>query len=374
MTSPAKPHEIPGLGDLPSPSLVIFVDLVRRNIEKMIEMAGGTASRLRPHVKTHKMPDVVRLLESMGIHKHKCATIAEAEMIAGAGGRDVLVAYPLVGPNVERFSRLLHNFPETEFRATVDTPESAQELSRVSTRDTTRKVPVLVDLDVGMGRTGIAVDQAGELCHAVAELPALELDGLHAYDGHIRDKDLAERAQAAAIGRERVLALRDSLRSEGLPLERLVLGGTPTFPCHRKLGGTGVEFSPGTSTLHDQSYSAMFPDLPFSPAAFLLTRVISRPRPGRICLDLGYKAVSPDPAGARAFFPDLPDAAMVGHSEEHLVLETARASELAPGTALLAVPTHVCPTCALYREAFAVEGNQMVGTWPITARDRRLTI
>ena len=83
-----------------SPSLVIFRAEVRRNLESMIAMAGG-ADRLRPHVKTHKMPDLVRLAESMGIHKHKCATIAEAEMIAAAGGTDVLLAYPVVGPNLE---------------------------------------------------------------------------------------------------------------------------------------------------------------------------------------------------------------------------------------------------------------------------------
>src|SRR4051812_39454340 len=92
-----------------SPSLLIFRDLVRRNLDAMIALARGT-ERLRPHVKTHKMPAVVRMTEALGIHKHKCATIAEAEMVAVSGGRDVLLAYPIVGPNVARLARLVRMF------------------------------------------------------------------------------------------------------------------------------------------------------------------------------------------------------------------------------------------------------------------------
>src|SRR5271163_4631337 len=107
-----------------SPSLVIDRALVRRNLEAMIALARG-AERLRPHVKTHKMPAVVQMCEAMGIRKHKCATIAEAEMVAAAGGTDVLVAYPLVGPNIARFARLVRKYPATTFRALVDHPASA---------------------------------------------------------------------------------------------------------------------------------------------------------------------------------------------------------------------------------------------------------
>ena len=83
-----------------SPSLLIYPEIVRQNLQEMIVLAGG-ADRLRPHVKTHKMAEIVRMAESLGIRKHKCATIAEAEMIAAAGGTDVLLAYPLVGPEPE---------------------------------------------------------------------------------------------------------------------------------------------------------------------------------------------------------------------------------------------------------------------------------
>ena len=99
--------------ELLSPSLLIYPALVRRNLEDMIALAGG-AARLRPHVKTHKMAEIVRLAESLGIRKHKCATIAEAEMVAAAGGTDVLLAYPLVGPNLKRFAHLVRRIPRAQ--------------------------------------------------------------------------------------------------------------------------------------------------------------------------------------------------------------------------------------------------------------------
>jgi D-serine deaminase-like pyridoxal phosphate-dependent protein len=137
-----------------SPSLLIYPALVRSNLDAMIAMARG-ADRLRPHVKTHKMAEVVRLSEKLGIHKHKCATIAEAEMLASAGATDVFLAYPMVGPNVARLARLVRNFPGTTFRALVDHPRSALALSK-GMEEISYPLPVLIDLDVGMAAPGSA--------------------------------------------------------------------------------------------------------------------------------------------------------------------------------------------------------------------------
>src|SRR3954453_16050206 len=141
-------YPIHDVENLLSPSLVIFRADVRRNLEAMIAMAGD-ADRLRPHVKTHKMPAIVHLAESMGIRKHKCATIAEAEMVAASGGTDVLLAYPLVGPNIARLARLIRTFPATTFRALVDHPISARALAE-GIGEIGCTLPVLIDLDVGM--------------------------------------------------------------------------------------------------------------------------------------------------------------------------------------------------------------------------------
>jgi D-serine deaminase-like pyridoxal phosphate-dependent protein len=357
------------LSELLSPGLLIFRGLVRQNIQNMIAMAGG-AERVRPHVKTHKTAEIIRLAESMGVRKHKCATLAEAEMVAAAGGSDVLVSYPLVGPNLKRFANLVRGYRNTTFRATVDHPESARALSE-SMAGLDRPVPVLLDLDIGMGRTGIEPgEEAAELYALVDRLPHLVADGLHAYDGHIRDTDLADRRKNTQAGMERALVLRDRLVKRGQDVPRLVIGGTPTFPIHADLDVPGVECSPGTVVLHDDSYSTRFPDLPFTPAALLLTRVVSRPRSGRLCLDLGYKAVAADPAGPRARLLGIDDAKAVIHSEEHLVIETARADDWPIGAAVLAIPTHICPTMALHRRTDVIEDGEVVARWEVTARDR----
>jgi D-serine deaminase-like pyridoxal phosphate-dependent protein len=352
-----------------SPSLVIFRDIVRQNLSEMITLARDEG-RLRPHVKTHKMAEVVKLANSLGITKSKCATIAEAEMVAAAGGADALLAYPLVGPNVDRFIHLSRKYPGTTFRATVDHPDSARALSAAAA-GLDRPVPVLVDLEVGMGRTGIDPDRgAAELYELVSRLPNLVPDGLHAYDGHVHDTDLAARRASVRPGQEKTLALREELLRRGLPVPRLVFGGTPSFPIHAELDVPGVECSPGTIVLQDHGYATMYPDLPCTPAALLLTRVVSRPRADRLCLDVGHKAVAADPSGPRVYLPDLPGAKFAGHNEEHLVVETPDAERFPIVTPLLAIPTHICPTCALHRKVYVVSGGRLEGEWDVTARDR----
>jgi D-serine deaminase-like pyridoxal phosphate-dependent protein len=356
-----------------SPSLVIFRDLVRKNLEAMVAVAREP-DRLRAHVKTHKMPALVRLSEQFGIRKHKVATIAEAEMVAQAGGTDVLVAYPVLGPNIARLARLVRAYPATTFRVIVDDPSAARALD-TGCEGLAAPVPTLVDLEVGMGRTGVAPGPAAlELYALIETLPNLHADGLHAYDGHVKASDPAERRQAAVAIQESVLALRDSLRARGHAVPRLVFGGTPTFPFHAALTEPEVECSPGTSTLYDRGYGTAFRDLPFVAAALLFTRVVSRPRPGRLCLDLGHKAVAADPPGARLAILDLPEATLGGQSEEHLVVDTPEAQSFPVGSPLLAVPTHICPTCALHRWAYVIEDGKVVDEWEVAARDRVIGI
>ncbi len=172
-----------------------------------------------------------------------------------------------------------------------------------------------------------------------------------------------------------VLELRDSLVCAGLPVPRMVCGGTPTFPMFAAMEIAGAECSPGTCVLNDSNYGQWFSDLSeFTPAALLLTRVISRPTPTRVTFDLGYKAVSPDPpAGKRCVILDV-KGEQVLHNEEHLVVETPDAERFQPGDVAYAMPAHVCPTCALHQFAYVVENNQVVDRWEIASRDRMLTV
>jgi D-serine deaminase-like pyridoxal phosphate-dependent protein len=170
--------------------------------------------------------------------------------------------------------------------------------------------------------------------------------------------------------------LRAVLERKGLPVPRLVCGGTPTFPVYARMNLPGLELAPGTCFLHDHGYGSRFADLAgFVPAALLLTRVISRPTPTRITLDLGYKAVASDPpAGKRCVLLDVPDYEPILQNEEHFVIETPAAAKFAPGDEVYAIPTHICPTCAMHRQAYVVEDGRVTATWDIVARDRVLTI
>lgn len=355
---------------IPSPALVVYRDRAEENLRRMIALAGG-AERLRPHVKTHKMAEVVGMQLAAGIAKFKCATIAEAEMLARAGALDVLLAYPIVGPNTERLARLVGAFQETHFSALADDAGALRALSWTFAKQS-RPIEILLDIDNGMHRSGIAPAKAAELYRLLANLPGIRPGGLHVYDGHVRDADLSDRITHAQRDFAAVDALWRELLAAGLPVPRVVAGGTPTFPVHARR--TDLECSPGTCVFWDIGYATKFPDLDFVHAALLLARVVSKPTADRLCLDLGYKAVSPDNPQPRVSLLDLPDAVPVVHSEEHLTIETGRAGDFKVGDCLYGVPYHVCPTVALHREAIVVESGRVVGRWQVAARDRMLTV
>jgi D-serine deaminase-like pyridoxal phosphate-dependent protein len=358
-----------------SPALLFYKELIRRNIAHAVEVAGSPA-RLRPHVKTHKTREIVRLELAAGITKHKCATLAEAEMLAGCGAPDVLIAYNLVGPNCARLARLFRIYPDCRFSVLADHPAGVEVLSRALAAEG-QSVEVLLDVDVGQHRTGIAPGaEAVALYEQIAHAPGLRPGGLHVYDGHNHQESFVERQSAALTQLGPVLKLREALESKGLPAPRLVAGGTPTFPVFAKLDLPGLECAPGTCFLHDHGYGSRFADMAgFTPAALLLTRVISRPTPTRLTLDLGYKAVASDPpAGKRCVLFDVPDYEPILQNEEHFVVETPAAGRFNPGDEVFAVPTHICPTVAMHKQAYVVEGGKVTERWDVVARDRVLTV
>jgi D-serine deaminase-like pyridoxal phosphate-dependent protein len=356
--------------EIASPALLIDIAAVDRNLARMLTIVGS-AERLRPHVKTHKLPQLIRRQLALGINRFKCATIAEAEMTAGAGAPDVLLAAQPVGPNVRRLLTLVERFPETRFSTIADDESAIRELSRQADRAQV-KLEVFLDLDIGQHRTGIAPGPcAVQLYRLLHSLPGLAAAGLHAYDGHIHDSDPVARAAACEAAFAPAADLREELIRAGLPVPRVVAGGTPTFPMHAT---RPVECSPGTCVLWDAGYGTKLPDLLFEPAALLFTRVVSKPSDDRLCLDLGHKAVAAEMPPPRVVFPFLPEAKAVMHSEEHLVIETPRAPEFAVGDALLGVPWHVCPTVALHAEVWVLDRGRATERWPVVARARRLTI
>ncbi len=367
-------YRIADTSQIITPALVVFRELLEDNLKRMIEIAKRP-ERLRPHCKTHKTREIARMEMERGIGKHKCATFAEAEMLAEVGVRDIFLAYNLVGPNIRRAVEFVTRYPAVTLCVTADHPRTIAALGKAMDA-AGKQIDVLLDIDVGQHRTGVPVgSQATMLYRQIAATSGLRPGGLHVYDGHQHQESRDERRAVVLNEFRKVQEFRDSLVAAGLSVPRLVCGGTASFPIYAEIDDPTIELSPGTCVLNDVGYTEHFPDLVFPPAAVLLTRVISRPAPDRVTLDLGYKAVASDPpAGQRVSFPDLPDAKQVLQNEEHLVLQTSHAGEFQPGDELMAIPRHVCPTCALHRQLFIVAGGQLVDRWDVASRDRWLTI
>jgi D-serine deaminase-like pyridoxal phosphate-dependent protein len=354
-----------------SPSLLVYPDRIAYNIGLMIRIAGGT-EYLRPHVKTHKMAEVILMQLEAGIRKFKCATIAEAELLGSCGAADVLIALQAVGPNLERFLQLQDIFPKTFFSTIVDDPEVGSILNQMA-GEKGSKALVYMDINVGMNRTGISPDTKGyRLFKELCSLPNLKVKGFHVYDGHIRHPDPAERAIACDTAFSPVLDLKGQLESEGYRVKGIVAGGSPSFPLHARRNG--VETSPGTTLLWDENYAETFPDMPFLPAAVLLSRIISKPGERLLCLDLGHKAVAPEMPFPRVRLLGMEECEQLSQSEEHLVVQCPSTETYRPGDACYALPMHICPTVAKYPAVYTVKSGELTGSWRVAARDHRISI
>lgn len=361
-------YDISNAGEIDSPALLIFAERVRENISTAIRLSSGL-DYLRPHVKTHKMREVTELMLGAGIYKFKCATIAEAEMLALSGAPDILLAYQPSLPKARRLARLSKNYPSVRFSCLADNLRTMLMLSGVFTDQT---LDIYLDLNVGMNRTGLPPSQAGELYRESRGLKNIFIAGLHAYDGHIHDKDPEIRERRADEAFELAGLAKKEIETLGGGDLAIVMGGTPTFPVHARRNG--VETSPGTFVFWDEGYRSLMPDLPFLPAAVLMTRVISKIDKHSLCLDLGHKSVAAENTlEKRVKFPGQPDAEALSQSEEHLVMRLSDAGMHEIGDVWYGIPWHICPTVALYDTVHIVEDGTCTGKWKVIARDRGVT-
>ncbi|NND16632.1 MAG: D-TA family PLP-dependent enzyme [Eudoraea sp.] len=354
-----------------TPNLAVFPERIQYNIDSMLRTAGDPG-KLRPHIKTHKIKEIVTMQQEVGITKFKCATIAEAELLANCQVPDILLAMQAVGENIDRLFNLAATFPDSTFSCLVDNPVVLKKLDHRA-QETGISMGVFLDLNTGMNRTGIVPgDQAEALYIKIAGSDHLTCRGLHAYDGHIRDTDIVVRKKRSDAAFEPVAAMRKNLESSGYPIPEIVVGGSPTFPVHAQR--EGVVLSPGTTLLWDVRNATDLPDMDILPAAVLLTRVVSKPTNSRIALDIGHKSIAPEMGFPRAHIMGLEHTRQVGHSEEHLVIELDDAESVQVGQLFYAIPMHVCPTVCKYPSVLVVHNHQVSGSWEVAARDYQISI
>lgn len=353
---------------LPTPALVVFADLVRANIARVIELCGGGPGRWRPHLKTTKMPEVWSELFAAGVRQFKCATPLEARRLLETADRlgeraDLLVAFPHVGPNLERLGSLARAHPEQRLSVLVESPDTA--------RAAPAELGLAVDVNPGMDRTGIPMEDSDRFW-ATCEAAGERLGALHYYDGHEVGAYPARRERLHG-GYERLLERYARLCERFDSVGELITCGSPAFQSaieYAPLGqlARGVHrVSPGTVVFHDLRSELQDPQRGLRPAALIRASVISRPAPGRVTLDAGSKAIGADAGtptaqvlGADGWLPK-------GPSEEHLPVDGVGSAGVELGTRLWLIPRHVCTTVNLARQVVLVEANGEARAIPVAA-------
>ena len=363
-------YDIKNIDSIDSPALILYEERIKHNIQLAIKIVDDI-SCLRPHVKTNKTSQVCSLMLAAGITKFKCATIAEAEMLALINAPDVLLAYQPVGPKIKRFLQLVQQYPATNFSCLVDDPTIAKTVNHLFA-PVHLKANVFIDINVGMNRTGLQPASAVDLSKIILQHTNLQLKGLHGYDGHVTDTNIELRQQNADAAFDKLMLVADHIKTFLSTPLIFIVGGSPSFPLHAKR--KNIECSPGTFVFWDWGYSTNFPDEGFVCAAILITRAISIIDEFTFCLDLGHKSVAAENPQPRVHFLNATGLTIIGQSEEHMMVKSAAPHNVKPGDLFYAVPWHICPTVALYERMQIAQQQAITTTWKVVARDRMINI
>ena len=349
---------------LDTPALLLDLEAFERNVSKMAAFFDGKPASIRPHSKTHKCPQIAwRQLEA-GAIGITCAKVSEAEVMADAGVRDILVANQVAGrAKIDRATDLA---ARCELMVAVDDRGNVEQLAKACAAKGV-SLRVLVEVDVGMGRCGVAPGgPALELARLVAVAPGLELAGVMGYEGHlVMVEDAAERAARVRAAFGPLAETVTLLERDGLPVSIVSCGGTGTYDVTGTLPFV-TEIQCGSYVVMDVTYQKIRPE--FEPALTVLTTVVSRPVPERLVVDAGMKAMTTEFG-----WPLVLDGEglSVRHlSEEHGVLDLAGPGgpDCRPGDKIRFLPSHCCTTINLHDTFHVIQDGKLVDLWPIAAR------
>ncbi|MGE0827649.1 MAG: DSD1 family PLP-dependent enzyme [Candidatus Binatia bacterium] len=358
-----------GKEDLPTPALLIDMDLLERNIATMSRYVHSKGIQLRPHAKSHKCPEIARRQLAAGAVGVCAATITEAEALAAAGISGILITSEMVGRNrIERLVRLTATQPDT--LSVVDNPVHARQLSDSAVA---AGVPlnVLLDLDPGLHRTGILPSEnAFALAQLLMQLPNLRLRGVQCYSGntaHVVGYEARRAHSEQAMSP--ALEFFSRLQRNGFPVEIMTGGSTGTYNIDSEFPGM-TELQVGSYVFMDIEYrdiggerGAIYDD--FVHSLTVLATVISRSHDGLATVDAGLKAFATD----RAFGPEVKDLQGVEYrfaGDEHGFLLLHNPSRpVALGDKLEFLVPHCDPTVNLYDQVFCLRGNYVEAVWPI---------
>ncbi len=356
--------------DLPTPAVLVDLDVLEGNIARMQKRAREAGVRLRPHAKTHKSPAIGRMQIEAGAAGLTLAKTSEAEVFAEAGFEDLFLAYPVVGADKAR--RLLALSERIRLAVGVDSAEGAASLAETF-RAAGRRLSVRLKIDCGFRRVGVAPEDAASIAARIVELPGLELTGVFTYAGHGYGGETPEAVARTGSEEGRIICeTAQSLRAAGLPVEEVSLGSTPT--ASRSMQTRGVtECRPGTYVFHDRSQVCLGTCGLEECAMTVLATVVSAPAPDRAVVDAGSKTLSTDPLWPRpdGFGLVLGTRSRLERlSEEHGVIRVEPGDRFRVGQKVRILPNHACVVSNLHDRLVAVRQERVDGEILVAARGR----
>ena len=353
--------------EIDTPALLIDLDVMEANIQKMADFFKTVNADLRPHIKTHKTPIIAHKQIEAGAIGVTCAKLGEAEAMIHAGIRDVLIANQIVGP--QKIARLINLAKHSEIMVAADDPHNVNQLSAAAeAKGVTLRV--LIEVNTGMNRCGTEPGQPTlDLARHILQSKGLQFEGVMGYEGHtVITQDLKEREMTTKASVDLLIDSKHFLEENGVPVKIVSGGGTGTYAI------TGAypdmtEIQAGSYVFLDSCYRDVegIGDQ-FDCALSLLTTVVSRPNPTRVIVDAGLKVLAqefgaPQPLGIGGL-------EMRGLSEEHGNMTADASVDVKPGDKISLLPTHCCTTVNLHDHYYAVRKGIVEDVWEIAARGK----
>ncbi len=358
--------------ELSTPALTVDLDVLEKNLQRVAELCRRQGVGLRPHTKTHKTAEVARLQMAQGAVGLTVAKVGEAEVMAGAGFDDILVAFPIMGE--EKLRRLARLARARRLLLALDSETAAQELSRAAAVQNA-SIGVLVEFDAGGRRCGLEPGpDLVSLAKAIEKLPGLEFRGLMSYFGNVWGTPEQRREEAVRVAGSVARGL-EAFRAERLPVEIVSGGSTPSAEFAHLIPGL-TEIRPGTYAYNDLNTYYQGACTLEDCAARVVATEVSTAVPGRAIIDGGSKTFSADPLGSGpksgyGYVVEAPDAPIIKLNEEHGYLDITRSRHnFRVGEVVTVIPNHVCATVNMHDEILTLRQGEAVGCWKIAARGK----
>lgn len=372
--SPVNP-EIMSTSELDTPALIVDLDVMERNLSRMAAYCREHGLRLRPHTKTHKIPELARKQIESGATGITVAKLDEAEVMIDAGLNDLLIAYPIVGPT--KTHRLADLAQRAKITVSLDSETAARGISAALSERGMRSsnVNILVELDVGFGRCGVPNEtEALKLAQTISSLPGVNFEGLMFFPGHF-GVDPDERKTLRAQVNELLDRCLETFQAADIPLHTITGGSTPSRYESHLLHGVN-ETRPGTYIFNDRNTVGVSAATLDECALSVLVTVVSTSVSGHAAIDGGSKTFSSDRyqvEDGRGFglIKDDPAVEIERFSEEHGHLNIARSErQYRVGDRLAIIPNHVCSTVNMHDEIYGVRGERVETVWRVAARGK----